>query len=482
MTKRNAVRRKTAKYLVKAEKLYRTYLSLDGSVFNFEGLLTAAMQDPNILAFQCSNKSMKNYTFVGVLPDLDSERKVLLVEESAGQKKRFVMKLIEKGTPSAESSIFLPTNIPHMVQLVQFFETETHIILLLEYVEPGRLWSFLNRMFEEAESRYILWLAELKADVKDGETTSQVSVGRERNTGNYRGRRLLFTVGVDYERVVEMRDETISVSFFLSSLENWLHFAYISKYFHYFQTERPSSEAMLCTVGEDPTGRSDAPAGDFTLVGHSREAVEATFFQVEEESPAAVKFNFSKPRGNMLRREDPSTSNASEVESPPREDGKEVFLKKLFKALQTVRKQLGLRRRVWNYLDLPESLVVHWSAQIVSFLFVLHAEHQEFIGDLNSDDILIDADGNLLITYIGRWYDTNRRPRLSDGYSAPESSQYGWQPTPESDVWTLGALMFEMLCGRSLANAAPHGVLRNMELPIPEKAVVSFVAKDLLNM
>ncbi|EGT38989.1 hypothetical protein CAEBREN_25886 [Caenorhabditis brenneri] len=467
MTKRNAVRRKTAKYLVKAEKLYRTYLSLDGSVFNFEGLLTAAMQDPNILAFQCSNKSMKNYRFIGVLPELDAERKVILVEETVGESnKKYVMKLIEKGAPSADSSIFLPTNIPHMVQLVQFFETETHIILLLEYVEPGRLCSFLRRMFNEAESRHILWLAELKADVRDGEKTSSVSMKKTKNEGNYRGRRLLFTVGVDYERVVEMRDES-------------------------FSTERPSEEShIICSVGEDPTGRSDAPTGDFTLVGHSKEAAESQIFQVEEESPAAVKFDFSSskahsPRGNRLSSENsnqnskPSTSKNTENETEG--DSKEVFLKALSKALQTVQKQLASRKKIWNYLDLPESLVVHWCAQIVSFLFVLH-EHQEFVGDINADDILIDADGNLLITYIGRWYDTNRRKRLTDGYSAPESSQYGWVPTPESDIWTFGALMFELLCGRSLANAAPHGVLRNMELPIPERSVVSFVAKDLLNM
>ncbi|CAP39593.2 Protein CBR-RSKD-1 [Caenorhabditis briggsae] len=442
MTKRNAVRRKTAKYLVKAEKLYRTYLSLDGSVFNFEGLLTAAMQDPNILAFQCSNKSMKNYRFIGVLPELDAERKVILVEETVGEsKKKYVMKLIEKGVPSVDSSIFLPTNIPHMVQLVQFFETETHIILLLEYVQPGMLWSFLRRMFNEAESRHVLWLAELKAD----------------------RRRLLFTVGVDFERVVEMRDESFK------------------------------EDQVVCTVGEDPTGRSDAPTGDFTLLGSSKEAVESQIFQVEEESPAAVKFDFStskshSPRGNRISSDDPdhsvcSTSKMSSESNPMSDaNSKEIFLKALSKALMTVQKQLSSRKQVWNFLDLPESLVVHWSAQIVSFFFVLHAEYQEFVGDLNADDILIDTDGNLLITYIGRWYEANRRKRISDGYSAPESTQYGWIPTSESDAWTLGALMFEMICGRSLANAAPHGVLRNMELPIPEKCKISFVAKDLLSM
>ncbi|UMM34629.1 hypothetical protein L5515_007621 [Caenorhabditis briggsae] len=470
MTKRNAVRRKTAKYLVKAEKLYRTYLSLDGSVFNFEGLLTAAMQDPNILAFQCSNKSMKNYRFIGVLPELDAERKVILVEETVGEsKKKYVMKLIEKGVPSVDSSIFLPTNIPHMVQLVQFFETETHIILLLEYVQPGMLWSFLRRMFNEAESRHVLWLAELKADVRDGEKTSSVSITRTKSEGNYRGRRLLFTVGVDFERVVEMRDES-------------------------FSTEKPSEEdQVVCTVGEDPTGRSDAPTGGFTLLGSSKEAVESQIFQVEEESPAAVKFDFStskshSPRGNRISSDDPdhsvcSTSKMSSESNPMSDaNSKEIFLKALSKALMTVQKQLSSRKQVWNFLDLPESLVVHWSAQIVSFFFVLHAEYQEFVGDLNADDILIDTDGNLLITYIGRWYEANRRKRISDGYSAPESTQYGWIPTSESDAWTLGALMFEMICGRSLANAAPHGVLRNMELPIPEKCKISFVAKDLLSI
>ncbi|ULT88804.1 hypothetical protein L3Y34_007779 [Caenorhabditis briggsae] len=470
MTKRNAVRRKTAKYLVKAEKLYRTYLSLDGSVFNFEGLLTAAMQDPNILAFQCSNKSMKNYRFIGVLPELDAERKVILVEETVGEsKKKYVMKLIEKGVPSVDISIFLPTNIPHMVQLVQFFETETHIILLLEYVQPGMLWSFLRRMFNEAESRHVLWLAELKADVRDGEKTSSVSITRTKSEGNYRGRRLLFTVGVDFERVVEMRDES-------------------------FSTEKPSEEdQVVCTVGEDPTGRSDAPTGDFTLLGSSKEAVESQIFQVEEESPAAVKFDFStskshSPRGNRISSDDPdhsvcSTSKMSSESNPMSDaNSKEIFLKALSKALMTVQKQLSSRKQVWNFLDLPESLVVHWSAQIVSFFFVLHAEYQEFVGDLNADDILIDTDGNLLITYIGRWYEANRRKRISDGYSAPESTQYGWIPTSESDAWTLGALMFEMICGRSLANAAPHGVLRNMELPIPEKCKISFVAKDLLSI
>lgn len=53
------------------------------------------------------------------------------------------MKLLEKGVRTLGSRVLLPTNVPHMVQLHQFFETETFIILVLDYVESGTLWGFL---------------------------------------------------------------------------------------------------------------------------------------------------------------------------------------------------------------------------------------------------------------------------------------------------------------------------------------------------
>lgn len=45
MTRRNAVRRKTAKYLVAAERLYRTHLAYDGAVpiVNLESLVESTM-------------------------------------------------------------------------------------------------------------------------------------------------------------------------------------------------------------------------------------------------------------------------------------------------------------------------------------------------------------------------------------------------------------------------------------------------------
>ncbi|CAJ0579383.1 unnamed protein product, partial [Mesorhabditis spiculigera] len=120
---RNAVRRKTAKYLVKAERIYRTHLSYDGTQFNFEALYAATVQDPNIMAFQCSNSQLKNYRVRGVSPGADFEKRVLIVEElHTGLP--FAMKLVEKGAETPGAHCFLATHVPHMVQLHKYFQTE----------------------------------------------------------------------------------------------------------------------------------------------------------------------------------------------------------------------------------------------------------------------------------------------------------------------------------------------------------------------
>lgn len=58
-----------------------------------------------------------------------------------------MMKLIERRDDESGEGIFLPTNVPHMVPLVKFFTTTNYIILLLQYVKTGRLWSFLVSHF-----------------------------------------------------------------------------------------------------------------------------------------------------------------------------------------------------------------------------------------------------------------------------------------------------------------------------------------------
>ncbi|ETN75660.1 MIT domain protein [Necator americanus] len=234
MARRNAVRRKTAKYLVAAERLYRTHLAYDGiaPIVNLESLVESTMADPDVLAFQCANACLKNYRVVGVLPNINAIKWVLKVEEKSTGR-HFIMKLLEKGVRTARSRVLLPTNVPHMAHY-----------------------------FGESEKRFLLSLAAGDEEVIGDRACPTVGVQQmAAELEFYRGRRLHFSVGVDFERVAEMRDETQS-------------------------NDVPSTSGMVCTMGEDATGVCSAPQGDFYLIGEG--AAENVSLK-SEESPARVR-------------------------------------------------------------------------------------------------------------------------------------------------------------------------------------------------
>ncbi|VDO63182.1 unnamed protein product [Heligmosomoides polygyrus] len=371
MSRRNAVRRKTAKYLVAAERLYRTHLAYDGAAatVNLESLVDSTMSDPDVLAFQCANNSLKNYRVVGVLPSLNAPKWVLKVEEKSSGR-TYVMKLLEKGVRTLGSRVLLPTNVPHMVQLHQFFETETFIILVLDYVESGTLWGFLARYFSEAETRFLLALAAGGGEESVVSCAANCTKTNSEPVGCYRGRRLHFSVGVDFERVAEMRDETDS-------------------------NDVPNVSGV-CTMGEDATGVSNAPQGDFYVVGERVEESEP----LREESPARVRLPCRESDDKSI--DDTMNQNLLACISNVR-----LFLRRE-------------RRRAWPARrPLPEPLIVHWTAQIVSWLYVMHNEHGEAIGDLRPDNLLIDMNGNLQMTYYGKWHNNGRPKDIVEGYSAP---------------------------------------------------------------
>ncbi|VDD90463.1 unnamed protein product [Enterobius vermicularis] len=159
LPRRNRVRKKTAKYLLKAEKLYRSYLSFDGSAFEAASWLS------RYLAFASQSLLRRNkswsYCIIGALPSFQAQKRVYLVKISDDEPK-LVIKLLEKyGLKS-----IIPVDVPHMVQLHKFFDTDSCIILLLEHMKHGRLWDFLL-CFHEA-------LAKAKLTLKEGQKWSRI--------------------------------------------------------------------------------------------------------------------------------------------------------------------------------------------------------------------------------------------------------------------------------------------------------------------
>ncbi|XP_063889151.1 ribosomal protein S6 kinase delta-1-like isoform X2 [Scylla paramamosain] len=127
---------------------------------------------------------------------------------------------------------------------------------------------------------------------------------------------------------------------------------------------------------------------------------------------------------------------------------------------------------------LPEGIVKVWLSQIISAVSSLH--HQGIVlGDLNPDDILLDEGGSILMTHVSRWSSVQQgvwkargvssmsKVWIQRGYLAPELISPVAHPTPASDWWSIGALMYHLLTGQSLSRAHPSGITSHTELLMP---------------
>uniref|UniRef100_A0A665TQF8 Ribosomal protein S6 kinase polypeptide 1 n=1 Tax=Echeneis naucrates TaxID=173247 RepID=A0A665TQF8_ECHNA len=128
---------------------------------------------------------------------------------------------------------------------------------------------------------------------------------------------------------------------------------------------------------------------------------------------------------------------------------------------------------------IPEDFVRCWAVEMITALDSLHQEGI-ICRDLNPNNILLDHQGHVQITYFCSWSDVEEscdKEAIANMYCAPEVGGIS-EETAACDWWSLGAILFELLTGMSLLRCHPAGIGRHTTLNVPES--VSEEARSLL--
>ncbi|XP_053499505.1 ribosomal protein S6 kinase delta-1 isoform X1 [Ictalurus furcatus] len=164
---------------------------------------------------------------------------------------------------------------------------------------------------------------------------------------------------------------------------------------------------------------------------------------------------------------------------PPPSAGSEVVEKREGRSVSEIFRELDELAEVALHTHLPEALVRSWA---VDMLLALDALHHEGIvcRDLNPNNILLDYRGHVELTYFCSWTEVEEScdpTAVAKMYCAPEVGGIS-EETAACDWWSLGALLFELLTGKSLQQCHPAGISRHTSLNIPD--FVSEEARSLL--
>ncbi|NWW34299.1 KS6C1 kinase, partial [Panurus biarmicus] len=149
------------------------------------------------------------------------------------------------------------------------------------------------------------------------------------------------------------------------------------------------------------------------------------------------------------------------------------------KEIRQVFQDLDERLALTSRFNIPEDCIQRWAAEMVVALDALHREGI-VCRDLNPNNILLNDRGHIQLTYFSRWReveDSCDNDAIERMYCAPEVGAI-LEETEACDWWSLGAILFELLTGKSLVECHPSGINTHTSLSIPDH--VSKEARSLI--
>jgi len=128
-----------------------------------------------------------------------------------------------------------------------------------------------------------------------------------------------------------------------------------------------------------------------------------------------------------------------------------------------------------------EKDAIKWTAELADILNYLHNSfHQPIVyRDLKPSNIIIKPDGNPVLVDFGiaRYYNPDKEQDTfnygSPGYAAPEQYKGKGRSTPQTDVFALGVILFQMLTGYDPSlKPLTFPSMKSINPAIPEKLEV----------
>ncbi|XP_070389991.1 ribosomal protein S6 kinase-like 1 isoform X2 [Dermacentor albipictus] len=524
-SRRDAVRRKTAQYLARAEQIYEHRLAR-----RMEGERRWSLsQGPEVLE-SCAPTSgstsaptwgpglrgpvqdLKHYKVIGVVGT------VLLVLDMR-RSQTVVIKVLHKspsGSTSGRPSV-VPQGVPHMAQLLCLYETDCSYFLVLEYAPGGRLWDclapyFTNRLplpspacevscagspssplngpparpclpsgqpvpVPPSECDFAIACSESQASISAASIVSALDETSLIEGGITSSEQPLVST-TDVSRIqTDTNENSLQLPFVVNTLpsQNSVELSKVSNSCDTLGLEKSIKSINILAV--DKPNKKLAPQLCFNknrsqVVGRSLEDIVGRNNALNVPASKAESHSYS---GEHLMKQETRKDGPKSVGSPR----KPVKRSLSSQAAQAFRELDSLSKQLAKPSHLPEACIRLWAAETVMALGHLHR-----LGVIRQDlcphDILLGEGGHVVLTYCCYFNCVDRSPSQfarENQYCAPEIDNLG-PVTPACDWWSLGALLYELFVEAPLILCHPGGITPSTRLYIP--AHVSAEGADLL--
>ncbi|KAM3930038.1 ribosomal protein S6 kinase delta-1 [Leptodactylus fuscus] len=142
-TRREAVKKKTAEYLMRAETISSLYLHRSSEMSLLRDPPGAESSRPSS-NLRSPAEELKAFRVLGVID------KVLLVLDTKTQE-TFILKGLRKSSEESGSrKTIIPRCVPNMVCLHKYIISEESVFLVLQHAEGGKLWSYLSKFLSRS--------------------------------------------------------------------------------------------------------------------------------------------------------------------------------------------------------------------------------------------------------------------------------------------------------------------------------------------